>query len=84
MFEVPIYGSAKMFCDNESVCKNTITPEYVLKKNHNYIAYHRYMEVEADNTIRVDNQGTKNNLSDMFTNIITASRIRFLLERFTY
>ena len=35
MFGVPIYGSANVFCDNDAVYKNTITPDSVLKKNHN-------------------------------------------------
>ena len=44
MFGVPIYGSANVFCDNEAVYKNTITPEFVLKKKHHDIAYHRFRE----------------------------------------
>ena len=42
VFRVPIYGSANMFCDKEAVYKNTITPESVPNKKHNYISYHRY------------------------------------------
>ena len=40
MFEVPIDGSANVFCDNKYVYKNTITPESVLNIIHNYIEYH--------------------------------------------
>ena len=32
MFGLPIDVSDNMFCDNEVVYKNTITPDYVLKK----------------------------------------------------
>ena len=44
MFGVPIDGSANVLCDNKAVYKNTITPESVLKKKHNYIACHRCRE----------------------------------------
>ena len=84
MFGVPIDGSANVFCDNKAVYNNTITPESFLKKKHNYIACHRCREAVAAKTIRVSNQGTENNLSDLFTNIMTASRRRSLLEKFTY
>ena len=63
-------GYANMFCDNESIYKNTITPYSVLNKKHNFIAYHRFSEAVSSKTIRVYNQITDNNLSDIFTNII--------------
>ena len=61
MFLVPIDGSANVLFNNKSVYKNIITPYYVLKKNHHYIAYHRYREEVADKTIRVDNKVTDQN-----------------------
>ena len=42
------------------------------------------MEAVAAKTIRVAKQETENNISDIFTKSMKASRIRFLLEKFTY
>ena len=72
-------GYAYMLCDNESIYKNSITPYSVLNKEYNFIAYHRFREVVSYKTIRVYNQVTENNLSDIFTNIIISSRGKFLL-----
>ena len=52
MFGVPIYGSANVFCDNEYVYKNTITPKSVLKKKHHSISYHMCKEAVVANTSR--------------------------------
>ena len=82
MFGLPIDGSANVLCDNEAVYKNTIIPDSVLKKKHHSIAYNRSREEVAAKNIRVANQVTEKDLSDMFTNIMIASRKRFLLKNF--
>ena len=84
MFGVPIYGSNNVLCDNEAVYRNTITLESILNKNHHSIYYHRFIEAVGAKTIRVDKQANENNISYMFTKIMTASRRRFLLNKFTY
>ena len=84
MFVVPIDGSANVFCDNKAVYKNTITPQSVLNNKNHSIEYLRCIEAVADKTIRVTSQGTEKNLFDIFTKIMIASRIRILLEDFTY
>ena len=84
MFGLPIYGSINALYDNEAVYKNTITPEYILKKNHNYIAYHRFRGALASKIIKVDKKVNEKKLYDLFTKIMTVSRRRFLLEKFTY
>ena len=84
MFGIPIDVYSNMLCANKAIYRNTITPESVLKNKHHYISNHRYREAVADKTIRVANQGTENNISDIFTKIITALRRRLLLEKFTY
>ena len=84
MFGVPIYGYANVLCDNEAVYNNTITPESFLKKKNHSIAYHRCMEAVNAKTIRFSKQVHENNLSDLFTKIMTASKRRFLPEKFTY
>ena len=84
MFGIPIDGSTNIYCDNEAVYQNTVIPESTLKKKHHSIAYHRYREAVAAKTIRVAKQGTKKNLADLFTKVLTILRRDFLLERFTY
>ena len=37
MFGVPVDGPAKIYCDNEAVYKNTITPELTVNKKHHSI-----------------------------------------------
>jgi hypothetical protein len=41
MFGIPLEGPTNVLCDNQSVVTSASTPESVLKKKHNSIAYHR-------------------------------------------
>ena len=79
LFEFPIDVSVNVLCNNEAVYKNTIPHEYLLKKEHHSISYNIFRETVYYNTIRVSNKGTEKNIDDLFTNIMTSSRIRFLL-----
>jgi hypothetical protein len=73
------------FCDNEAVYKNTSLPESTLKKKHHSRAYHRCREaVLAAETVRVAKEGTKTNLSDLFTKVLPQIRRKELLDKFTY
>jgi hypothetical protein len=47
MLGVPMEGATHVFCNNESVVKNSSRPESTLKKCHNAIAYHRCHEVQV-------------------------------------
>ena len=84
MFGVPLDGPASVFCDNEAVYQNTIIPEYTLKKKHHSIAYHRCREAVAAKIIQVAKEGTKSNLADLFTKVMSSICRNFLLEKFTY
>ena len=84
MFGVPLDGPTNVFCDNEAVYKNTTKPESTLKKKHHAIAYHRCREAVAAGTIRVAKEGTKTNLSDLFTKLLPQPRREELLDKFTY
>ena len=84
MFGVPIDGATNVFCDNEAVYKNTSLPESTLKKKHHAIAYHRCREAVAAETVRVAKEGTKTNLSDLFTKLLPQARREELLDKFTY
>ena len=44
LFGVPIDGSTDIFCDNDSVYKNSSTPESQLGKKHHSISYHMSRE----------------------------------------
>ena len=84
MFGVPIDGPTNIFCDNEAVYKNTSLPESTLKKKHHAISYHRCREAVAAGTVRVAKEGTKTNLSDLFTKLLPQPRREELLDKFTY
>ena len=84
MFGVPIEGPTNIFCDNEAVYKNTSLPESTLKKKHHSIAYHRCREAVAAQTVRVAKEGTKTNLSNLFTKVLPQARRDELLDKFTY
>ncbi|KAI2502900.1 Reverse transcriptase (RNA-dependent DNA polymerase) [Fragilaria crotonensis] len=84
MFGVPIDNPTNVFCDNEAVYKNTTMPESTLKKKHHSIAYHRCREAVAAGTVRIAKEGTKTNLSDLFTKLLPQARREELLDRFTY
>jgi hypothetical protein len=84
MFGVPIEGPTNIFCDNEAVYKNTLLPESTLKKKHHSIAYHRCREAVAAETVRVAKEGTRTNLSDLYTKLLLQVRREELLDKFTY
>ena len=81
---IPIEGPTNVFCDNEAVYKNTSLPESTLKKKHHAISYHRCREAVAAGTVRVAKEGTKTNLSDLFTKVLPQPRREELLDKFTY
>jgi len=84
MFGVPIEGPTNIFCDNEAVFKNCSTPESTLKKKHLSISYHRNREAVASGTCRIAKEGTKTNLSDLYTKLLPQPRREELLDKFTY
>jgi hypothetical protein len=84
MFGVPLEGPANVFCDNESVVKNTTQPDSTLSKKHNAINYHRVREAVAAGTIRVAKEDTNTNLADLFTKPLDARRRNELVQRILY
>ena len=67
MFGVPMQGATNVFCDNESVVKNTTAPESTLKKKHAAISYHRVREAVAAKAIRIAHEPGDTNLADILT-----------------
>jgi hypothetical protein len=47
MLGVSMEGATNVFCNNESIVKNSSRPESTLKKRHNAIAYHCCFKVQA-------------------------------------
>ena len=66
------------------MCKNTSLPESVLKNKHHPIAYHRCREAVAAETVRAAKEGTRTNLSNLFTKLLPQARRDKLLDQFIY
>jgi hypothetical protein len=81
MMGVEIAGATNVFCDNESVVKNSSNPESTLKKKHNAIAYHRTREAIAAGMIRVAKEDGETNLADILTKLLPGPRLRMLISR---
>jgi hypothetical protein len=79
MMGVPLDGPTALFCDNESVVRNSTAPESTLKKKHNAIAYHRSREASAAGIVKIAKESGETNLSDILTKItIPGPRLRKL------
>jgi hypothetical protein len=84
MFGIPVEGPTNIFCDNESVYKNTSIPESVLSKKQHSISYHSAREAVAAEIVRIAKEGTDTNLSDLFTKTLNKPKREGLLDRFMY
>jgi Reverse transcriptase (RNA-dependent DNA polymerase) len=79
MMGIPLNGPTSVFCDNQSVVKNTTAPESVLKKRHNAIAYHRAREAQAAGFIRVAWENGETNIADVLTKLMPGPRLKELI-----
>ena len=79
MMGVPLVGSTAVFCDNQSVVKNSTAPESVLKKRHNAIAYHRAREAQAAGIIKVAWEDGNTNIADLLTKLMPGPRLKELV-----
>ena len=70
MMGIPLDGETNVFCDNESVFKNSTQPESVLKKKHNAVAYHRTREAQAAGLVRIAWEEGETNLADILTKLL--------------
>ena len=70
MIGVPLDGEMNVFCDDESVSKNSTLPESTLKKKHNSIAYHHTCEAQAVNTVHIAWENSEMNLTDLLTKLL--------------
>jgi hypothetical protein len=81
MMGVQVIGPTNVFCDNESVVKNSTKPESTLKKKHNAIVYHRVREAQAAGIVRIAKEDGETNLADVRTKCLPGPRLRELCSR---
>jgi hypothetical protein len=79
MMGVPIDGPTYVFCDNQSVVANTTTPESMLKKKSNAIAYHAVREAVAMGEIIIAYISTDENVADLMTKVLPGGERRTYL-----
>lgn len=79
MMGIPIEGPANLYCDNESVFKNSSFPESAIKKKHNSIAYHKSRESQAAGSVRVAWIPGTSNPADIFTKLLPGPTLRNLV-----
>ena len=84
MMGITIDGSTNVFCDNESVVKNTTRPESTLKKKHNAIAYHHVHEAQAAGVVRIAHKDGETNLSDVLTKSLPGPMLHELISYILY
>ena len=73
-----------MFCNNESVYKNMLTPGSTLKEKNIRICYHKCREAVADGVAGISKEGMSTNLADLFTEMLVHIKCETLLDKFTY
>ena len=82
MLGVPISGPARVFCDNQSVVKNSSFPDSVLKKKHCSIAYHKVREAIAYGKCLIYFERSETNLADLFTKVLSPDKRESLIPAF--
>ena len=81
---VPDNHATHIFCDNESVVKNSSRIESVLNKKHNSLADHFCQWAVAANIVTVAWLPTDDNLADAMTKWLTQQRRDQLFGHWTY
>ena len=79
MMGIPVNGPTSVFCDNESVVKNSTAQETMLKKRHNAITYHRAREAQAAGIIRVAWESGDTQIGDLLTKLMPGPRLKDLI-----
>ena len=79
MMGFPLNGPTSIFCNNQSMVKNSTAPDSFLKKRHNAIAYHRAREAQAAGFIRVAWENGTTNIEDLLTKLMPGPRLKELI-----
>jgi hypothetical protein len=81
MMGVQVDCPTNVFCDNESVVKNSTRPKSMLKKKHHTIAYQRVCKAQASGVVRIAKEDRETNLVDILTKYLLEPRLRQLSSR---
>jgi hypothetical protein len=84
MMGVPIEGPANVLVDNSSVVKSSTIPSSTLQKKHVSICYHFVREAVAAKCIRIAFVLSVENLADMFTKPLGATKLKAFCHRILY
>jgi hypothetical protein len=84
MFGIPIEGPANVLVDNDTVVKNSTIPSSTLQKKHNAICYHFVREAVAAKIMRIAYIPSGENLADMFTKPLVATKLQALCHKILY
>jgi hypothetical protein len=84
MFCVPINGPANVLVDNDTVIKNATIPSSILQKKHNSMCYHYVRESVAAGIMRIAFIPSSENLADMFTKLLGATKLKSFAQRILY
>jgi len=84
MMGVPLDGPTNVLVDNETVMKNSTIPSSTLQKKHNAICYHYVREAVASGIMRVAHIPSDQNLADMFTKMLGATKLHAFCQRILY
>jgi hypothetical protein len=79
MMGVPIDGPTYTYVDNQSVVKNTSTPESVLRKKSNAIVYHAVREAVAMGELVIAFIPSRQNIADLMTKVLPSGEYRSYL-----
>ena len=79
MMGIPLNGPTSVFCDTESVVKNSMAPESQLKKRHNAIAYHCAREAQVAKIIRIAWESGDTQIADLLTKLMPGPRLKELV-----
>ena len=87
MFGIPIseeHGATHIYCDNESMVKNSSYVESTLNKKHSEVAYHFTRWNVAAKVCTIAWIDTALNIADAFTKRTSAKVREFLFGEWTY
>jgi hypothetical protein len=73
-----------IYCDNESVVKNTTNVESTLNKRHSSVAYHHCRWSVAAGIVTITHISTHENIADCFTKRLPSGTRNYLFGEWTY
>jgi hypothetical protein len=84
MMGIPIDGPAAVLVDNKTMVKNSTIPSSTLQQKHNAICYHCVREAVAGKIIHIAHIPSDQNLADMFTKTLGATKLHTFCQRILY